>query len=108
MTLLPANEMGQRSIIRSIMSENNKELEILDGLTEKSRDLFIENLARVIEKWLDNMEIEKLSFYLYRIDVHEYKANKVIHSLKSNHDKSIELATMMVDRHLQKSDKKLN
>ena len=90
------------------MNEKNKEIEILDGLTEQTKDQFLRNLADVINKWLENGNIEKLSFYLYRIDVHEYKAGKVLSSLKTNQEKSLELASMMIERHLRKSDHSLS
>lgn len=90
------------------MSEKSQELEILKGLTEQTKDQFRDELANVIEGWLERGDIEKLSFYLYRIDVHEYKAGKVINSLKANDVKALELASMMIERHLLKSGHKLN
>ena len=90
------------------MSGKKNEIEILDGLTETTKDQFHKQLSEVIERWLDQGNIEKISFYLYRIDVHEYKAGKVFKSIKTNHEKSLELATMMIERHLLKSQTKLS
>lgn len=82
------------------------EIELFKGLSLENQVLFTEQLASIISKWLARGQIEKISYYLYRIDVSEYQAQKALNSPKNNDEKALELAQLMIERHLKKLDQR--
>ena len=78
------------------------EIELFKGLSLENQKLFAEQLAPIILNWLNKGQIEKISYYLYRIDVSEFQAQKVLNAPMDNNDKAFKLAELMIERHLKK------
>lgn len=78
------------------------EIELFKGLSLENQKLFAEQLASIISNWLNKGQIEKISYYLYRIDVSEFHAQKVLNAPMDNNDKALKLAELMIERHLKK------
>ena len=80
----------------------DNDLELMNSLTLETKDQFITELSAVIQNWLEKRQLDKISYYLYRIDVNEFEANTIIQSTQTDEVKAKKLAHMMVDRHLKK------
>lgn len=72
------------------------------SLNPSNIESFLSELSLVIETWLLKRDLEKLYFYLYRIDVDEHKIEYLLSLRISDKDKARKIAELMYQRHTQK------